>query len=51
MNLYPSGHHAFAAGTSRKIKLDIANAFARAMAMSRSPDRLASAAAARGSAA
>ena len=47
MNLYPSGHHAFAAGTRRRIKLDIANAFARAVAMSRSPDRLASAATAR----
>ena len=51
MNIYLSGHHVVAAGASSRIKLGIANAFARAgaraVAMSRSPDRLAAVAAAR----
>ena len=55
MNLYLSGHHAFSAGASRRIELGIANAFARvgarAVAMSRSPDRVAATAAAHRSAA
>ena len=55
MNFYLSGHHAFAAGASSSIELCVANAFARfgarAVAISRSPDRVAAAAAARRSAA
>ena len=55
MNFYLSGHHAFASGASSRVKLGIANAFARfgarAVAISRSPDRVAAAAAARRSAA